>query len=66
MEEHGPHLPVGTDFLTARDAAMEAIKILNKKNPAYQELIKLGKSGQTKFKIMRTGTAQNTRYVFVK
>jgi len=32
MEEHGPHLPVGTDFLTARDAAIEAIKILNKKN----------------------------------
>ena len=24
LEEHGPHLPVGTDFLTARDAAREA------------------------------------------
>ena len=33
MEEHGPHLPIGTDFLIARDAAVEAIKILNKKNP---------------------------------
>ena len=33
MEEHGPHLPVGTDFLTARDTTKEAIKILNKKNP---------------------------------
>jgi creatinine amidohydrolase len=25
MEEHGPHLPVGTDFLTANDAAKDAI-----------------------------------------
>ncbi|RLI64817.1 MAG: hypothetical protein DRO67_03570 [Candidatus Asgardarchaeum californiense] len=32
LEEHGPHLPVGTDFLTARDAAREAIKTLQKKN----------------------------------
>ena len=29
LEEHGPHLPVGTDYLTARDAATEAIKLLN-------------------------------------
>ncbi len=33
LEEHGPHLPVGTDFLTAKDTATEAIKSLNKKNP---------------------------------
>ena len=33
LEEHGPHLPVGTDLLTVRDATTEAIKILNKKNP---------------------------------
>ena len=33
LEEHGPHLPVGTDFLTAKDTATEAIKILNKKKP---------------------------------
>lgn len=33
LEEHGPHLPVGTDLLTVRDAANEAIKILNKKRP---------------------------------
>jgi creatinine amidohydrolase len=33
LEEHGPHLPVGTDLLTARDSAVEAIKILNKKHP---------------------------------
>ena len=34
LEEHGPHLPVGTDLLTSRDAAIEAIKILHKKNSA--------------------------------
>ena len=33
LEEHGPHLPVGTDLLTVRDAATEAIKILNNKKP---------------------------------
>ena len=33
MEEHGPHLPVGTDFFTSRDAARDAIQKLNKKNP---------------------------------
>lgn len=33
MEEHGPHLPVGTDFLTVRDATTEAIKILIKNKP---------------------------------
>jgi creatinine amidohydrolase len=33
LEEHGPHLPVGTDFLVARDAVKEAIKILQKTKP---------------------------------
>ena len=33
LEEHGPHLPVGTDIFTAKDTAIEAIKILNKKKP---------------------------------
>ena len=31
LEEHGPHLPVGTDFITIRDAITEAIKLLNEK-----------------------------------
>ena len=33
LEEHGPHLPVGTDLLTAKDTATEAIRVLNRKNP---------------------------------
>ena len=33
LEEHGPHLPVGTDILTAREVVLEAAKILIKKKP---------------------------------
>lgn len=33
LEEHGPHLPVGTDLLTTIDTTVEAIKILNDKKP---------------------------------
>jgi creatinine amidohydrolase len=33
LEEHGPHLPIGTDFLTTKDAAIEAIKKLSQKKP---------------------------------
>ena len=33
LEEHGPHLPIGTDLLIAKDVAIEAIKTLNRKNP---------------------------------
>ncbi len=35
LEEHGPHLPVGTDYLTSRDTAREAIKTLIKKKPGF-------------------------------
>jgi len=33
LEEHGPHLPVGTDLLVVRDAVNEAVKILNNERP---------------------------------
>ena len=39
---------------------------LNKKNPAYQEILKAGKAGTTSFKVMRTGTGAATKYIFVK
>jgi creatinine amidohydrolase len=39
LEEHGPHLPVGTDLLTARDAAREAIKQVNKKKPEFTTIL---------------------------
>jgi creatinine amidohydrolase len=39
LEEHGPHLPVGTDYLTTRDAAREAIKALIKKKPGFTHVL---------------------------
>ena len=39
---------------------------LNKKNPIYKLIIDAGKKGVTKFKITRTGSAQNTRYNILK
>jgi creatinine amidohydrolase len=33
LEEHGPHLPLGTDFLTARDVAKESIRMISKRKP---------------------------------
>jgi len=35
LEEHGPHLPVGTDLLTAKDTCSDAIKELVKKKKDY-------------------------------
>ena len=46
LEEHGPHLPVGTDFLIAKDAAKEAIKKLHEQDssltPALYPPLPLG------------------------
>lgn len=39
MEEHGPHLPVGTDLMVSQDIAAEAIKTLSKKNNKYDFII---------------------------
>jgi len=39
---------------------------LNVKNPVYREVITAGKTGQTVFKVLQTGTQKNTKYVLVK
>jgi len=39
---------------------------LNVKNPLYSELLKKGKAGQRKFKIIRIGQAKATRYKIVE
>jgi len=39
LEEHGPHLPIGTDLLTAQDAAKEAIRLVNKKKPEFTTIL---------------------------
>lgn len=35
---------------------------LNIKNPVYIEIIRAGRQGQTKFKILQTGTKRDTKY----
>lgn len=39
LEEHGPHLPSGTDLLTTIDATKEAMKLIHKKKPELQALL---------------------------
>ena len=39
LEEHGPHLPVGTDLLTIIDATTEAIKTLKKEKPELNYIL---------------------------
>lgn len=38
---------------------------LNKRNPLYHQLLELGSKGQTKFKVLQTGTQKETRYNLV-
>ena len=38
---------------------------LNVKNPLYAQICQAGKRGQVKFKIIQTGTAQDTKYNLV-
>ena len=39
---------------------------LNIKNPLYADIIRAGRSGQTHFKVLQTGTAKQTKYTLVK
>ena len=39
LEEHGPHLPIGTDIITARDVIYESTKILSKKKSDLKYVI---------------------------
>lgn len=39
MEEHGPHLPLGTDFFGAKDIAELAIRKLNEKDPTVNYVL---------------------------
>jgi creatinine amidohydrolase len=39
LEQHGPHLPVGTDYMTAKDATVEAIKKIQKEAPELTPIL---------------------------
>ena len=39
LEEHGPHLPVGTDLLTTTNVIKEVIKVLQRKKPELTFLL---------------------------
>ena len=39
LEEHGPHLPVGTDLLITMDTSREAMKLAQKKKPEIVPLL---------------------------
>ena len=42
LEEHGPQLPVGTDFMAAREMAALAVETLEKQDPSLSYLIHPG------------------------
>ncbi|HDM67235.1 MAG TPA: creatininase family protein [Thermoplasmatales archaeon] len=56
LEEHGPHLPVGTDFFTARDTAEEAIKQLQEKKEVRGVLLPATPIGYSKINADFPGT----------
>lgn len=39
---------------------------LNVKNPVYGQIIQKGSAGQTAFKVLQTGSKQNTKYTLVE
>lgn len=39
---------------------------LNVRNPVYGQLVQKGLAGQTKFKVLQTGSKQNTKYTLVE
>jgi len=39
---------------------------LNIKNPTYAEVIRAGRTGQTHFKVLQTGTLKQTKYTLIK
>ena len=58
--------PVNKAIIPITFEGKKMVLWMNKKNPAYQLIIKGGKDGKTHFKFMRIGSQNATRYVEVK
>ena len=58
--------PVTKKILPVKEGTESYYWWLNVKNPMYKQLITLGLTGQTKFKIMQTGNQDNTKYILCK
>ena len=52
-------------ILPVKYAGIDSVWFLNIKNPCYRQILELGKKGQKKFKIIRSGIAKATRYNLV-
>ena len=39
---------------------------LNKRNPLYKEIIQKGRTGQTKFSFVKTGSQSDTKFIILK
>jgi hypothetical protein len=63
FEELKAWIPV--KVLKEENVYEEMFWTLNTANPFYRELLNAGNSGQTNFKIIKTGQGQDTRYAVV-
>ncbi|MCD6468654.1 MAG: creatininase family protein [Thermoplasmata archaeon] len=64
LEEHGPHLPVGTDLLITEEAAKEAIRVLmKKKTGVYPVLLPSIPVGHSSLAMDFPGTLSVDAYV---
>jgi hypothetical protein len=64
--EDAKGMPVKKKIIPVTVAGVKMNFWLNVKNPLYTDIIKAAKTGQVTFKVLQTGTQQNTKYVLVK
>ena len=52
IEEHGPHLPLGTDYISAKDLLKSVVNNLEKQNKEYNPAKASREQGEIQFKEM--------------
>ena len=53
-------------IIPCKSGGEECVWWLNVRNPVYSQIIQKGANGQTVFKVLQTGSKQNTRYTIVE